>query len=70
MNKDTFAGNWKLFKGEALKQWGKLTNDQLDEVEGNREKLMGHIQKNYGIAKEEADKQINAWEDACRKTAS
>ncbi len=69
MNRDTFEGNWKMFKGEAQKQWGKLTNDQLDQVQGDREKLLGQIQKNYGIAKEEAEEQVRAWEDRCRKAA-
>lgn len=67
MNKDTFAGNWKIFKGEVRKQWGKLTDDDVDKIEGDREKLLGHIQKSYGLAKEEAEKQISSWEDIQRK---
>lgn len=63
MNKDIIQGNWRQLKGEAQKQWGRLTNDQIDQVEGNREKLLGFIQKSYGVAKDEAEKQIREWED-------
>lgn len=62
MNKDIFSGNWKQFKGEVQKQWGKLTDDQVSQAEGSREKLIGRIQENYGIAKDEAEKQVKEWE--------
>ena len=65
MNKDTIQGNWKIMKGEVQKRWGKLTDDTLDQVEGNREKLSGLIQKNYGLAREQAEKEIAEWEDQC-----
>ena len=64
MNKDIFEGNWKQFKGEVQKQWGKLTDDTLDQIDGSREKLAGKIQENYGIARDEAEKQIKEWEKA------
>jgi uncharacterized protein YjbJ (UPF0337 family) len=62
MNSDIFGGKWKQFKGEAQRQWGKLTNDDWDVVEGNRDKLLGKIQERYGIARDEADKEIADWE--------
>lgn len=62
MNKDIFEGNWKLLKGEVQRTWGELTDDQLDRVEGNRTKLLGAIQKQYGISKDEAEKQIKEFE--------
>ena len=62
MNKDIFSGNWKQFKGEVQKQWGKLTDDQFDQIEGDRTKLVGKIQENYGIAKDEAEKQVSEFE--------
>lgn len=62
MNNDIFKGKWKQFVGEAKVQWGKLTDDQLDQIEGNRDKLIGSIQENYGIAREEAEKQVKEWE--------
>lgn len=64
MNTDIFAGHWKQFKGEVQKQWGKLTDDQIDQVEGNREKLLGQLQENYGIGRDEAEKQLKNWEDS------
>lgn len=67
MNKDYLMGNWKQFKGEVQRQWGKLTDDQLDQIEGNREKLAGKLQESYGIAQDEAEKQISAWEKEWQK---
>jgi uncharacterized protein YjbJ (UPF0337 family) len=63
MNKDIFEGNWKKFKGKVQSQWGKLTDDQLDQINGDREQLLGQIQESYGLAREEAEKQITEWED-------
>ena len=62
MNSDIIAGNWKQLKGDVQKTWGKLTDDQLDQVEGSREKLNGILQEQYGIAKDEAEKQIKEFE--------
>ena len=62
MNKDTLEGNWKEIKGNVQKQWGKLTNDHLDQINGSREKLSGAIQKSYGIARDDAEKQMRDWE--------
>lgn len=61
MNWDRIEGNWKQFRGQVQQQWGKLTNDDLDTVEGRRVELVGKIQERYGIAKDEAEKQIDAW---------
>ena len=58
---DRIAGSWKLVKGEAHKQWGRLTDNDLEEVRGEREILAGKIQQRYGIAKEEANRQIDQW---------
>ena len=63
MNKDTIIGNWKELVGEAKRQWGKLTDDHWAQVDGDRQKLSGQIQQVYGIAKDEADNQIQKWED-------
>lgn len=59
MNWDQIKGNWTQIKGQAQQQWGKLTNDDLDIIEGKREELVGRIQERYGIAKEEAEKQVD-----------
>ena len=58
MNKDTMAGQWKQMKGAVKKQWGKLTDDDLTAIEGGREVLLGKIQERYGIAKDEAERQV------------
>ena len=61
MNWDQIRGNWKQFKGSARKAWGDLTDDDLDKVEGERERLVGKIQVRYGVAKEEAERRVDAW---------
>ena len=53
MNWDIVAGNWKQFKGKVKGQWGKLTDDQLDTINGKREELAGRIQEVYGINKDD-----------------
>ncbi|WP_394681644.1 CsbD family protein [uncultured Comamonas sp.] len=62
MNEDTIKGNWKQFKGKVQEQWGKLTNDDLDVVDGQREQLVGRIQEREGIAKDAAELQVKDWE--------
>jgi uncharacterized protein YjbJ (UPF0337 family) len=61
MNWDRIEGNWKQFRGKVLQQWGKLTNDDLDLVEGRRVQLVGRIQERYGIAKDDAERQVDTW---------
>ena len=61
MNWDQITGNWKQAKGEALKRWGKLTDDDLDQIDGNREILEGKLQERYGMAKEEVKAEVDRW---------
>ena len=63
MNWDRIEGNWKQFKGSVQSQWGKITDDDLDVIEGDRKKLAGRIQEAYGVARDEADRQIDRWLD-------
>ena len=63
MNWDRIEGNWKQFKGNVKEQWGKLTDDQLDRIAGKRDQLVGKIQENYGIAQDEAERQVKDWEN-------
>jgi uncharacterized protein YjbJ (UPF0337 family) len=63
MNWDQVKGNWKQMQGEAQKQWGKLTNDDLTQIEGERTKLAGRLEARYGYAKDRANKEIDAWLD-------
>mgnify|MGYP002713229006 CR=1 FL=1 len=60
-NWEQIAGKWKQVKGKARKQWGKLTDDELMQIDGNRDVLAGKIQEKYGIAQEEAQQQIDEW---------
>jgi uncharacterized protein YjbJ (UPF0337 family) len=61
MNWDQVEGKWKQFKGNALIQWGKLTDDDMDRAEGNREKLEGMIQEKYGKSKDEVRREVDDW---------
>ena len=61
MNWDRIEGNWKEFKGKAKTQWGKLTDDDLDVIDGNREQLEGRLQQHYGYAKDQVRKEIDNW---------
>lgn len=62
MNWDRIAGNWKQLSGRAIENWGKLSHDDFDVVAGRREILVGKIQERYGIAKDEADAHVSAWQ--------
>ena len=62
MNNDIFAGDWKQFQGKLLEQWGKLTNDDLDVAAGRRDQIVGKLQERYGLAKDEAERQIKEFE--------
>jgi uncharacterized protein YjbJ (UPF0337 family) len=61
MNWDRVEGNWKQFKGQVQQSWGRLTDDDLDLVEGKHTELVGRIQERYGIAKDEAERQVDEW---------
>ncbi|MCA9968625.1 MAG: CsbD family protein [Anaerolineales bacterium] len=69
MNKDTLKGNWRQFRGEIQKQWGKLTNDDMDVINGEYEKLLGRIQERYGYEREEARREVDRYFDR-RQTTS
>lgn len=62
MNWDRIEGSWKQLVGHARAQWGDLTDDDLRVVDGRREQLVGKLQERYGIAKEEAERQIAEWQ--------
>ena len=54
-------GNWKQFKGRAKEKWGRLTDDDLDVINGRQEQLEGKLQERYGLAKDQAKKDVEAW---------
>lgn len=64
MNWDQIKGNWKQGKGAVKQKWGQLTDDDLTQIEGSRDKLVGRVQERYGIAKEDAERQVSEWEHA------
>jgi uncharacterized protein YjbJ (UPF0337 family) len=61
MNWDQIEGKWKQLRGAAKEKWGKLTDDDLDCINGKRDQFVGKLQERYGIAKEEAQKTLNDW---------
>ena len=63
MNWYTAKGNWKQLKGNIQQQWGKLTDDDVDTVAGQRESLAGKIQERYGLSKDAVERQIAEWEN-------
>jgi len=61
MNWDQIEGKWKMFAGSARERWGKITDNDWETIAGKRDQLAGRIQEHYGVAKEEAEKQLNEW---------
>jgi uncharacterized protein YjbJ (UPF0337 family) len=61
MNWDRVEGNWKQFAGKVKEKWGKLTDDDLTVINGKQDQLVGRIQERYGVAKDEAEKQVKTW---------
>jgi uncharacterized protein YjbJ (UPF0337 family) len=61
MNWDQIAGTWKEYAGRARTKWGELTDDDLEQVAGRRDEMVGVIQKRYGYAKERAEDEVDRW---------
>ena len=61
MNWDQIAGKWSQVKGDIRQKWGKLTDNDLEVVAGSKDKLVGRIQERYGIAKEQAQRELDEW---------
>lgn len=61
MNSDQMKGKWKQVKGSVKERWGKLTDDDIDVIDGQHDQLVGKIQERYGIAREAAQKQVDEW---------
>jgi uncharacterized protein YjbJ (UPF0337 family) len=61
MNNDILQGKWEQLKGEARIKWGKLTNDDIDQIKGEREKLVGKLRERYGLAQERAERDVEDW---------
>jgi len=69
-NWEQVEGNWNQFSGKVKQRWGKLTDNDLTVINGKRQELVGRIQERYGIAKKEAENQVEEWEKKELKTRS
>jgi uncharacterized protein YjbJ (UPF0337 family) len=61
MNRDILTGQWKQLRGEVKRQWGKLTDDELDQAEGAYDKVAGKIQERYGYTRERAESELDSF---------
>lgn len=61
MNWDQIEGKWKQMSGAAKQKWGKLTDDDLHYMRGSRDQFVGRLQERYGMAREQAEKDFDAW---------
>src|SRR5438445_1252989 len=63
MNRDVMQGKWREMKGKVKEQWGKLTDDDLDKIEGKSDQLLGRLQQRYGYARDKADEEYKRFTD-------
>jgi uncharacterized protein YjbJ (UPF0337 family) len=68
MNEDVLKGKWKQFRGSVKEKWGKLTDDDLDRIDGNRDKFVGVMQERYGWARDRAEKALDEHFEAMEAT--
>jgi uncharacterized protein YjbJ (UPF0337 family) len=61
MNQDQMEGNWKMLSGKLKEQWGKLTDDDVQTMNGKMEQLVGKVQERYGMAREQAETAVHDW---------
>jgi uncharacterized protein YjbJ (UPF0337 family) len=59
MNMDELQGNWKQLRGQVKEWWGQLTDDDLDQISGKRDKLVGMLQERYGFSRDRAEQEVN-----------
>ncbi len=62
MNTDKLHGKWMQIRGEAKRQWGKLTDDDLDQINGDMDRLIGKLQARYGYSRSEATREVEAFQ--------
>jgi len=67
MNSDIFKGKWNEVKGKVKQKWGKLTDNDLSQINGQRDQLLGKLQMNYGWDKQKAENELKQFEEACCK---
>jgi len=61
MNWDVVKGNWTQLKGKVREEWGDLTDNEFEEIAGQKDQLVGKLQERYGWSREEADRRANDW---------
>jgi len=66
MNWQRTGGNWKQIKGKVREKWGRLTDNQIHIIAGQRDQLVGKIQETFGIATDAAERRVRAWEESHR----
>jgi uncharacterized protein YjbJ (UPF0337 family) len=64
MNTDTLQGQWRQIKGSVRTKWAKLTDDDLEYINGQSENFVGRLQERYGIARDEAERQLKEWQES------
>lgn len=70
MNWDRIDGKWKQLTGALKSRWRKLTDDDLNVIAGKKNQLIGRIQERYGVAKDEAQKQVEDWNESLDRKSS
>ena len=63
MNREQMAGNWRVMRGKVKEQWGRLTNDDLDVIQGKHDQLVGKIQQRYGKQRDQVERDVDRWLD-------
>ena len=63
MNRDRWEGSWSQLRGKVKEQWGRLTDDDLDAIDGRMDQLVGRLQTRYGLAREEAERSVREWNE-------
>ena len=61
MNWDRIEGSWKQLKGKARQKWAELTDDDFDRIAGRKDELIGKLQERKGLAREEAEREVQEW---------
>jgi uncharacterized protein YjbJ (UPF0337 family) len=59
MTDDILEGKWKQLRGRIKEAWGVLTDDELDQIDGKRDRLIGKLQEKYGYSRVEADEEVD-----------
>jgi uncharacterized protein YjbJ (UPF0337 family) len=61
VNRDILKGQWTQLKGKIREKWGQLTNDEIEQMQGNAEQLIGKVQERYGRTREQAEQEVDRW---------